>query len=236
MIVKTRGIVFRCIKYGETSIITDIYTEELGLRSYLVNGVRKAKSRMSATFFQIGSLLELVVYDKDHKSLNRIKEVSTSYLYQHLPFSVIKSAMAQFILEITRKSIKEKEKNTKLFHFLYDSFSKLDALPRTATNFHIDYILALPVHLGFTLEPTLMEPPYYLDIREGIFTKRYDDPGYQLTDQQSLWTNQLLSDVPININSSQRKHLIDGILLYYKYHVPNFGSVNAHDILSEILH
>jgi DNA repair protein RecO (recombination protein O) len=33
MIISSRGIVFRTLKYGETSLILDIYTEALGLRS-----------------------------------------------------------------------------------------------------------------------------------------------------------------------------------------------------------
>ena len=37
MLYKTRGIVFRFVKYGETSIIVTIFTELFGLQSYIVN-------------------------------------------------------------------------------------------------------------------------------------------------------------------------------------------------------
>ncbi len=42
MLVKTSGIVFRAVKYSETSIITDVYTRDLGMQTYIVNGVRSA--------------------------------------------------------------------------------------------------------------------------------------------------------------------------------------------------
>ncbi len=236
MLIKTRGIVFRTVKYGETSIITDIFTEELGLRTYIVNGVRKPKSRMSASFFQIASLLELVVYEKDQKKLQRIKEVSTSKLYQKIPFSVIRGAVSQFILEVTRKSIKEKEQNYRLFNFLYEAFSELDELPMDEPNFHLHFLLELPQYIGFSLQSTTQPDPFYLDIKEGIFSKQYDNPSYQINKQNSHWINRLIKKEPIHINASQRKELIDDLLLYYKYHIDGFGKVNAHDVLSDIFH
>ena len=82
---KSNGIVFRSIKYGETSIITDIYTREKGLRSFLISGVRRSRSRMSASLFQHGNILEMVAYDKESGKLGRIREVQSAYLYREIP-------------------------------------------------------------------------------------------------------------------------------------------------------
>ena len=43
MLIKTRGIVLSYLKYRESSIIARVYTERLGVQSYVVNSVRKAK-------------------------------------------------------------------------------------------------------------------------------------------------------------------------------------------------
>jgi len=52
---KTRGIVLRAVKYGETSLVVTIFTEEFGIQSYLVNGVRSTRSaRIKAASFQPG--------------------------------------------------------------------------------------------------------------------------------------------------------------------------------------
>ena len=42
MIHQTKGIVLRTIKYGETSVVVNIFTELFGIQSYLVNGVRSS--------------------------------------------------------------------------------------------------------------------------------------------------------------------------------------------------
>jgi len=86
------------------------------------------------------------------------------------------------------------------------------------------------------LEPTNFEPPFYLDIREGTFSLQYDDVTYQLNDLSSGWINQILKGELPQIKSQQRKHLLEGILLYYKYHVEGFGEVNSHKILEEVFH
>ena len=61
MLIKTRGIIFKSIKYSETSLILDVYTEELGLQKYIISGVRSKKARTTAGMLQIMSLLDLDV-------------------------------------------------------------------------------------------------------------------------------------------------------------------------------
>src|SRR5882724_4224239 len=80
---KTKGIVLRTVKYGETSVIVTIFTELFGVQSYLVNGVRTSSKKGSgkANLFQPGAILDMVVYHNELKNLNRIKEFKWDYLY-----------------------------------------------------------------------------------------------------------------------------------------------------------
>ncbi|HEY0679960.1 MAG TPA: recombination protein O N-terminal domain-containing protein [Chitinophagaceae bacterium] len=83
---KTKGIVLRTVKYGETSLVVTIYTEAFGTQSYLVNGIRKEsrKGGGRANMFQPASILNLVIYHNELKQLNRIREFSWAYLYEHI--------------------------------------------------------------------------------------------------------------------------------------------------------
>ena len=69
MIHKTKGIVIRVVKYGETSVIVSIYTELFGIQSYIVNGVRTSSKKASgkASQFQPAAILDLVVYHNELK-------------------------------------------------------------------------------------------------------------------------------------------------------------------------
>ena len=76
MLQTTKTIVLRTVKYGETSIITTLYTEAFGLQSYLVNGVRTTskKGATKSALFQPAALLEVVAYHNEFKNLQRLKE------------------------------------------------------------------------------------------------------------------------------------------------------------------
>jgi DNA repair protein RecO (recombination protein O) len=43
------------------------------------------------------------------------------------------------------------------------------------------------------------------------------------------------SSVKLNINSSQRRKLLDALIIYYKLHFPGFGEIKSIDILKTIL-
>ena len=74
MLKKTAGIVLSHIKYKDTSIIVRIFTRDLGLKAYLVNGVRSLGKGSKIALYQPLTLLDLVVYDKENTGLQRISE------------------------------------------------------------------------------------------------------------------------------------------------------------------
>src|SRR5882672_9774756 len=95
---KTKGIVLRTVKYGETSVIVAVYTELFGIQSYLVNGVRisSKKSPGKSALFQPSAILDLVVYHNDLKNLQRIKEYKWGWLYRTIFSDVFSNAVALF--------------------------------------------------------------------------------------------------------------------------------------------
>src|SRR6187431_1942886 len=78
---KTKGIVLRTVRYGETSLVVTIFTELFGVQTYMVNGVRTSKkSSAKANHFQPGAILFMLVYHNDQKQMQRIKEFKWDFL------------------------------------------------------------------------------------------------------------------------------------------------------------
>ena len=49
----TKAIVIYTIKYGDTSLITTCYTQNYGIKSYILRGILKAKkAKIKAAYFQ----------------------------------------------------------------------------------------------------------------------------------------------------------------------------------------
>ena len=192
---KTKGIVLRAVKYGETSLIVTMFTELFGLQSYLVNGVRTSSKKGSgkANLFQPTAILDLVVYHNELKHLNRIKEFKWSYLYQHIFSDVPKNAVALFMIELLTKCLKQPEANPELFEFCEDAFIHLDeSVGSVMANFPLFFALHLPFFFGFRISDEYSDKNSIVDLQEGMFVPERPDHFHFLEGKQAEVTSELL--------------------------------------------
>ena len=94
MLQKTRGIVLHTLNYSEASVIAHIYTEDFGMQSFLLNGVRKSKAKFNANLLQSLSCVEVVAYHKPGKSLHRVNELSAAPAFHSIPYDTVKTTIA----------------------------------------------------------------------------------------------------------------------------------------------
>jgi DNA repair protein RecO (recombination protein O) len=241
---KTKGIVLRTVKYGETSVIVTIFTELFGVQSYIVNGVRTStkKGTGKANLFQPSAILDMVVYHNELKNLNRIKEFKWDYLYQYILSDVKKNAVALFMVELLTKCLKQPESNPDLFHFAEDSLLHLDKSSDAVTaNFPLFFALHLPVFFGFRFTDNYNDENPFLDLQEGKFVHEQPSHPYFLEDKQAAVTSQLLKIMQpeeleeIKLNHDFRRNLLYVYETYYALHIQDFGTMKSLPVLKEIL-
>src|SRR5690554_6435073 len=212
MLKKTSGIVIHYIKYRETSIIVRIFTRDLGLKTYVVNNVRSSKSRARIAFYQPLTLLDLVVYDKEGASLNRISEVKLAYAFQRIPFDFYRSGVAMFVGEGLGKAIYDNYQNEKLFDFLQESVVWLDKETTNLSIFPLSFLSQLTVFLGFS--PASAQE-LFEQLRQGMGNISMDK-------EEKYYLDQLLVasfDSNIKIPAGIRRRLMENVLLFYKLHM-----------------
>lgn len=221
MLHKTRGIVFRFTKYGETSIIVTIFTELFGLQSYIVNGIRSRSGKGQIALYQPLMLLELVVYHKETANILRIKEVKCFHQYASLLTDIRKSTQALFLNEIINKAVKEQSHAQEICSFLFDSFEVLDRLPSNYENFHLIFLIKLSRFLGFgPHQAHELLIGRVLDAREELILQKMLQADY--------------TEV-ISVTQIQRRNLLDLVLHFYADHVENIGEVRSVHVLREVL-
>jgi len=244
MTQSTRGIVIRTVRYGETSVIVNIYTELFGLQSYIVNGVRtnSKKGHGKGNSFQPAAILDLVVYHNEIKNLQRIKEFRWGYLYEHVFFSVMKNAVAMYMIELLQKCLKQPEPNHDLYHFIEDAFIHLDQCSDAVlANYPLYFTLHLAGFFGLQLDDNYSEANPILDLQEGQFTCQMPDHPYYLEGELSFLTSHLLKIMQpqeleqLKLNHEIRRRLLTAYLDFLAYHLPEFGVMKSLPVLQTVL-
>jgi DNA repair protein RecO (recombination protein O) len=217
---KTRGIVFRFVKFGETSIIANIFTEQFGLQSYMIKGVRTSSRKSRIALFQPLTLLDMVVYHKENAGILHIKEVKCFHSYQFINSDVRKAAIAMFINEVLNKSVKEQSHAQDIFNFIAESLIYLDTLEHPE-NFHLIFLIGLSKHLGFG--------PHLVSEVLG---------GRMVSDDEELALNRFLRldyHIEIPLTYEQRKNILAVLLRFYQAHSDGFGEMKSVAVLKEVL-
>jgi DNA repair protein RecO (recombination protein O) len=219
MLHKTRGIVFRFTRYGETSIIVNIFTELFGLQTYIVNGVRSKTSKNKIALYQPLTLLDLVVYHKENANVLRIKEVKCLHPYLTIHQDMRKSAIAMFLGEIVNKTVREESHSEEICKFMIDSFIALDEIS-SPENFHLVFLLKLSRFLGF-----------------GPQTNDEVLEGWLLNSEEQAILRRLLTadyDESIPMKHASRRNVLDALLRFYAAHSENFGEIRSLLVLKEM--
>ena len=228
MLVKTRGVVLKFIKYRESSIIVRIYTETLGLQSYLINGVRSSRSkRNKIALYQPLTLLDLVVYFREEKQLQRLSEAKCNNPFVTIPLNPKKSAVVLFLVEILGKTLKEPSGNPELFEFIWDSLKRFDDVDFPFENFHLIFLVKLAKFLGFAPQNA---SEIYEELRHKLDSHW---PSSNEGDLMNHLLNGEMSDTP-TLSNKLRSNLLTILLTLFQVHVEHFGSVKSVQVLNQI--
>jgi len=240
----TKGIVLRTVKYGETIIITTIYTELFGIQSYIVKGVRQTskKSAGKAGYFQSGAILDMEVYHNELKTLQFIKDYQWGYYFQTVFFDVVKNSVALFMIELLQHSLKQPEANPELFYLIEDSLKQLDqSTPTLAANLPLYFALHLSGELGFSMQGDYSEATPVLDLQDGNFVATSPLHPHYIDGQLAEITSNLLhinfyNDLEqIQLNRQVRQQLLQVYQSYFALHINDFGELKALAVLQEVL-
>lgn len=240
MLHKTRGIVLKVTDYGEASVIVQLLTEKFGMQSYIINGIKKPKAKISRNMLQPLHLLDMVVYHKSTGSVQRIKELKNAPMLLHMPYDVVKSSIALFLNEVLYKAVKQQSPDEQLFDYVFHGVELLDNLGEGVANFHLLFMLGLTRFLGFYPDNKQVEGASYFDMQNGVFGRFKPEGGFFLSPPHTAHFAGLLNrgfdDLPaIKLSNDERRYLIARLLEYYALHIEGFGNIRSHDVLEEVL-
>ena len=239
MITKTRGIVLRSVRFGESSLIVDVLTKSSGRVSFMVHIPKTSKGKIKKQYFQPMTLLDFEYDFRQRSNLQRIKDVRVSLPYSSIPIDPAKSCISLFLSEFIYYATRNEQENPTLFTYISTSLEWLDNAYEDFANFHLVFMMRLGKFLGF--HPFLEDftPGCFFDLRNGCFTLSMPlhsdflnaaDAGhlYNLM-RMNLDTMKLFK-----LSHDDRNRITEIVLRYYKLHLPNMPELQSFDILREV--
>lgn len=236
MIETTKAIVLKTIKYGDTSLITTCYTQNSGIKAYMLKGVLKAKKvKIKAAYFQPLMQLTLTANHNNKGSLNSIRDLEVTSFYNSIYTDIKKQTIALFLAEIVYYAIREEEQNSTLYQYLETSFLWLDTHD-TVSNFHLLFLLNLTKFLGFYPEINDINASYF-DLLEGTFTNKATSnivSGDNLVQFKKLLGINFDMIHTIDFNASNRQEVLSILIQYFELHLGGFKKPKSLEVLRSI--
>jgi DNA repair protein RecO (recombination protein O) len=205
----------------------------------MIKGIRNRKSGKHNVFFQPMSVLDMVIYYKESRGMQTLKEFSVSYAPSEIYFNVKKSSVALFLGEVLASVLREETPNEELFDFIEKSIIYFDGSKDGYSNFHLAFLAGLSSYLGF--EPGLRASgaERYFDMLNGSFVPFPPDHGNYANEEVSEILAAFFAASYENVNrivltGSLRNDVLDVLLRYYSLHLPGLKKVKSLDVLKEV--
>lgn len=236
-VINTKAIVLSSLKYSDSSLIVKCYTQEEGLKSYMIRGILKAKKGgLKIAYFQPLTQLKIVANHSNKGSLNSIKEVQVLNPYKTVYKDIVKQSVVLFLSEVLTYSIKEEEKNKPLYQYLESGLNWLDLNDKIA-NFHLLFLFNLTRFLGFY--PDLSEKEKLgFDLLEGNFTD-YTSHKNVISGVNYYQFKKLLginfdSIENVSFNKQERQVVLKTIIRYFELHLDGFKKPKSLQVLETV--
>ncbi len=240
MILSTKGVVLHCMDYSETSIIARVYTEQLGLQSYIVKGVRKKGARIKRNLFAPLSIIQLIANHKEGEGLRVMRDASCEHQLNAIATDMAKTAVSIFMSELLSRTISAQMADPNLYYFIENAALNLENTQESIAGFPLAFTVGLTRFLGFDPHNNFSPENSYFDMTGGNFCSHPPGHPYYFSSPLSDTFSEVLSAIDAGIISIKADHktrndLLLRMLEYIRIHIPAFGEMKSVQVLSDVL-
>ena len=230
---KSRAIALSYLKQGESSIIAKIFTEEKGLQSFIVKGVRAKKAKKKLGLFQPLQLLNINATHITKNSLQYISEITITHNQVSDGIDMKKNFISIFVAEVLSKVLLETEKDKALFKFIWELKNDLSNFEKINPNFPLLFLIGLSEQLGFLPSKDQIDGDYF-NLEFGEFTNNKQQLNYFIKKENSYYLRKLLENKDINIPYKNRNKLLLHLIQYYKLQHHELKNITSHLIIESL--
>lgn len=237
MIVSTPGIVMHATKYGDTSLVVKIFTQQQGNQSFIIKNAFRKNNRFAASYFSPLAMMDISYDDHSKSSLKYLKDIAPHLPSNPLYYDPAKSSILLFYNEILYKLLMDAGEDKVLFDFLQEEIGKVHEATANFAELPLRFLLRLSMVMGYAPEDNYTPENGYFSMQECRFQRFFmEDAGY-LSAQQSEYLHLLLSqDEAVPVTRGVRNALLKSLVTYFQMHNEQIRKIDSLEILSTVLH
>lgn len=228
------------VKYGDSSLIVDLFTESHGRQSFITSVAHAKRAARTISLWQPLSMVSFTTNIRSGGSrLPKPIDAHTYYNYTSMPFSPIKSTLALFLAEFLCAALREEKENASLFRYLESSFKWLDMVenPVAIANFHLVFLMHLSRFIG--IYPNFDTPSVYFDLVSGCYCDHQPLHAHFLQYAEAkrlpaLFRMNYSTIHLFHFSRQTRQRILHVLNEYYRLHVPTFPELKSLEVLHDL--
>lgn len=239
MLTKTKAIVLHSLKYGDKKVFVDMYSREYGMITFSCSTGSRTKGKSKTNYFQPLNIVEVEFDLKPKAEIHTMKDIRIVYPSRSIPFDPYKLSISIFLAEFVRYALMNEQQDVNLYDYIEASIQWLDNAERNFANFHIIFMVKMSQFIGFLPNLNDFYPGCWFDLRDGSFTplipkhkeviRPADATVIPLLARLSYSTMHLLK-----LSRNERNQCTEGILTYYRLHLPDFPELKSFSVMQEL--
>ena len=226
-----KGISLHYYKYSESSVIAKIFTENYGLQSYVVRGIRNKSSKNKLSYLHPLNIISLEISVNKNKGLPFVKEIRSEHNLSSTYSDMQKKFVCMFISEVLMRVLIEKETDKNLYSFAEKTIFYLNRMEELNKNFVLVFLLKLTEFLGFHPNKDFSNKDYF-DLESGEFTNH--PPYYNIRGENKKYLSALLQNESVDIPYKNRKKLIVSLQKYFSLHHYNIEKLKSYEVIESL--
>lgn len=246
---KTEALVLHTVRYGDSRLIIDMFTRELGRQSFIVSLSKTGRSAIKKQYFQPLTLLIIETDSRPLQQLQRLRSAELLSPWKSLLTEPGKLAIALFVAEFLNYALRGEQKDEQLFDYVKASLEWLDERADRYANFHLVFLMRLSRFLGFFpnlspnaqhLTPNTPTPQdSYFDLRAATFCATPPlHHDYLMPEEAGRIRPLMRMDFAtmhlFRLNRTERARMLEIIERYYRLHLPAFPELRSLPVLHEL--
>ncbi len=239
MMTRTKAVVLRAVRYGDSSLIVDMLTATQGRVTFMVKVGKGHRGKMGRHLFQPLNIVEVDFDFRLKAAMQRPRDIRMAAPLSSIHLDPYKLSIGMFLAEFLTHATRDEHDNALLYQFVESSILWLDGVGGGFSNFHLIFMIRLTRFIGFFPNTEDVEPQAYFDLVNGCFSAEPPHHGHFLMPAEAGKIGLLmrLSYQTMHLcamSRMERNRCTEVILEFYRLHVPGFPEMKSLEVLRQL--